>query len=219
MTPNCSNSPRPVTEVLLIRHGETEWNREGRMQGHLDIPLSREGVAQAARVAERLSGEPFDVLVSSDLRRAFQTAQRIADRTGRPVRVDARLRERNLGVLQALTRAESARRLPEVFRRYESGEADFEIPGGESQRAFFERVIGALTEIAREHPGRRVVVVSHGGVLDALYRHASGEGPEGPRAVRLLNASVNEFQYTSSGWILGRWGDVAHLTEPSLDDV
>ncbi len=219
MTPNCSNSRRPVTEVLLIRHGETKWNREGRMQGHLDIPLSREGVAQAMRVAERFAGEPFDVLVSSDLRRAFQTAQRIADRTGRPVRVDARLRERNLGVLQALTRDESARRIPEVFQRYESGEADFEIPGGESQRAFFGRVIGALTEIAREHPGRRVVVVSHGGVLDALYRHASGEGPEGPRAVRLLNASVNEFQYTSSGWILGRWGDVAHLTEPSLDDV
>jgi len=80
-------------------------------------------------------------------------------------------------------------------------------------------VIGALTEIARDHLGRRIVVVSHGGVLDALYRHASGGGPEGPRLVRLLNASINEFEYSAEGWMLGSWGDVAHLTEISLDDV
>jgi len=208
-----------VARVLLIRHGETEWNREGRMQGHIDIPLSQEGVTQALRLAERFAGEAFDALVSSDLRRAFQTAERIAAGSGRPVLVDARLRERNLGVLQGLTREESARAYPEVYRRYEQGEAEFALPGGESQRAFFDRVIGALTEIARDHLGRRIVVVSHGGVLDALYRHASGGGPEGPRLVRLLNASINEFEYSAEGWMLGSWGDVAHLTEISLDDV
>jgi len=208
-----------ATRLLLIRHGETEWNRAGRMQGHLDIPLSQAGVEQALRLADRLAGEAFDVLVSSDLRRALQTAEHIAVRSFSPIVVDPRLRERNLGVLQALTRDEAERGHPEVYRRYHSGEADFVIPGGESQRAFFERVLGALTQLAQRNSGRRMVVVSHGGVLDALYRHASGGGPDGPRLVRLLNASINEFCYAPPHWTLGTWGDVTHLTEVSLDDV
>ena len=208
-----------ATRLVLIRHGETEWNRAGRMQGHLDIPLSHAGVEQALRLADRLAGEEYDVLVSSDLRRALQTAEAIAARTFSSVVVDPRLRERNLGVLQGLTRDEAERGQAEVLRRYQSGEADFVIPEGESQRAFFTRVVGALTQLAHDNPGRRILVVSHGGVLDALYRIASGGGPEGPRLVRLLNASINEFIYAAPHWVLGRWGDVAHLAETSLDDV
>jgi len=118
-----------VARVLLIRHGETEWNREGRMQGHIDIPLSQEGVTQALRLAERFAGEAFDALVSSDLRRAFQTAERIAAGSGRPVLVDARLRERNLGVLQGLTREESARAYPEVTGATSKAKRSSRFPG------------------------------------------------------------------------------------------
>lgn len=209
-----------MTRLVLIRHGETEWNREGRIQGHVDIALSQVGIAQAEALAERLAAEPLDALYSSDLQRARATAERIARRTGQRVITDPRLRERHLGVLQAFTRDESARLQPEVYERYRRGEADYVIPGGESARRFFERVIGALAEIAQRLPGARIAVVTHGGVLDAVYRCASGLGPEGSRVVPLLNASLNEFDYRNGAWRLHAWGDVGHLERSrSLDDV
>lgn len=210
----------PVTRVTLIRHGETQWNREGRVQGHLDIPLSEVGVAQAQAVAERLAAEPFDALFSSDLARAYATAACVARRTGHSIAIDPRLRERHLGMLQAFTWDESARLHPEVYERYHRGESDYVVPGGESARQFFDRVIGALTEIARRLAGRRVVVVTHGGVMDALHRHVTGRGPEGSRLPRLLNASLNEFDYRDDTWSLHAWGDVAHLAgRGALDDL
>ena len=109
---------------------------------------------------------------------------------------------------------------PEVFERYRRGEADFVIPGGESASQFFTRVIGALTAIAAGLAGRRAVIVSHGGVLDALYRVAAGEGPEGPRKTTLLNASINTFHYRDGRWTLHLWGDISHLgRDRALDDV
>ena len=210
----------PAAELILVRHGETAWNREGRMQGHTDIPLSEAGIAQAQELAARLAGEAFDALWSSDLLRALGTAERVARLTGHRIAVDPRLRERNLGVLQSFTREESARVHPEVFQRYLRGEADYVIPGGESARQFFARVMGALTEIAEGLAGRRAVVVCHGGVLDALYRIAAGEGPEGPRKTTLLNASVNTFHYRDGRWTLFLWGDISHLRrDRALDDV
>ena len=210
----------PAAELILVRHGETAWNREGRMQGHTDIPLSEEGFAQAEALAARLAEEAFDALWSSDLQRARQTAERVARRTGHRVAVDPRLRERNLGVLQSFTREESARVHPEVFDRYQRGEADYAIPGGESARQFSARALGALTEIAQGLAGGRAVVVCHGGVLDVLYRAAAGEGPGGPRRTTLLNASVNTFRYREGRWSLFLWGDISHLgRDRALDDV
>lgn len=209
-----------VAEIILVRHGETAWNREGRMQGHTDIPLSKVGIAQAEELAARLAEEMFDALYSSDLARALGTAERVARRTGHRIAVDPRLRERNLGVLQAFTREESARVHPKVFERYQRGEADYVIPGGESARQFFDRVMGALNGIAEGLAGRRAVVVCHGGVLDALYRIAAGEGPEGPRKTTLLNASINTFHYRDRRWRLHLWGDISHLgRDRALDDV
>ncbi|HEX6827953.1 MAG TPA: histidine phosphatase family protein [Burkholderiales bacterium] len=209
-----------AAELILVRHGETAWNREGRMQGHTDIPLSEAGLVQAEDLAARLASEPFDALYSSDLLRAWQTAERVARRTAHRIVVDPRLRERNLGVLQSFTRQESARLHPEVHDHYQRGEADFVIPGGESARQFFARVTGALTAIAEGLAGRRAVIVSHGGVLDALYRVAAGEGPEGPRQTTLLNASINTFCYRNGRWSLRLWGDVAHLgRDRALDDA
>lgn len=209
-----------AAELILVRHGETAWNREGRLQGHTDIPLSEAGLVQADELAARLAAEDFDALYSSDLLRARQTAERLARCTGHEIVVDPRLRERNLGVLQSFTREENARVHPEVFERYRRGEADYVIPGGESASQFFERVIGALTAIATELVGRRAVIVCHGGVLDALYRVAAGEGPEGPRRTTLLNASVNTFRYRDGRWTLHLWGDVSHLgRDRALDDA
>lgn len=209
-----------VAELILVRHGETDWNREGRFQGHTDIPLSEAGFIQADELAARLAGEALDVLYSSDLLRARQTAERVARRTGHGIMVDPRLRERHLGVLQSFTREENARVNAEVFGRYRRGEADYVIPGGESARQFFDRVIGALTAIAAGLAGRRAVIVSHGGVLDALYRVAAGEGPEGPRKTTLLNASINTFRYRDGRWTLHLWGDITHLgRDRALDDA
>lgn len=209
-----------VAELILVRHGETDWNREGRFQGHTDIPLSEAGFIQADELAARLAGEALDVLYSSDLLRARQTAERVARRTGHGIMVDPRLRERHLGVLQSFTREENARVNAEVFGRYRRGEADYVIPGGESARQFFDRVIGALTAIAAGLAGRRAVIVSHGGVLDALYRVAAGEGPEGPRKTTLLNASINTFRYRDGRWTLHLWADITHLgRDRALDDA
>lgn len=207
-------------ELIVVRHGETAWNREGRLQGHTDIPLSEAGLVQADELAARLGAEDFDALYSSDLLRARQTAERVARCTGHEIVVDALLRERNLGVLQSFTREENARLHPEVYERYRRGEADYVVPGGESATQFFGRVIGALTGIATRLAGRRAVIVSHGGVLDALYRVAAGEGPEGPRKTTLLNASINTFHYRDGRWTLRLWGDISHLgRDRALDEV
>ncbi|MBI2313056.1 MAG: histidine phosphatase family protein [Betaproteobacteria bacterium] len=208
-----------VTEFIIIRHGETVWNREGRIQGHLDSPLNGIGLAQAAAIGSRLAGEAFDALYSSDLGRARQTAERIAQCTGHPIRSDARLRERHLGVLQSLTRPEAERLHPEAYSRYRHDGSDYALPGGESARQCFERNLACLEEIAARHPGARAVVVTHGGVLDGVYRRATGLPFEGPRMFSILNASLNVFRYRAGEWSLTLWGDISHLGATALDDA
>lgn len=209
-----------ATVFILVRHGETTWNREGRIQGHLDSPLSPEGIAQARALAERLGDEPFDALVSSDLGRARITARYVAARTGYAVSADARLRERHYGMFQGMTRAEAQRIHPEVYARYHDESADYAIPGGESTAQCFARNLECLQELGARHAGARVVVVAHGGVLDGLYRHVMGLPHVGPRAFTIVNASLNWFSCENGEWRLERWGDVAHLDiDESLDDV
>lgn len=189
------------------------------MQGHLDSPLNAAGIEQAEAVAARLAGEAFAGLYSSDLGRAFDTARRIAARRSHSIVADPRLRERNLGVLQGLTREEARRQIPEVYEGYRSGGPEYVIPSGESAAQCAARVLAALAEIGERHAGERAVVVAHGGVLDVLYRTALGLPHEGPRMFTILNASVNVFHYTGGAWRLEVWGDVSHLDERALDDV
>lgn len=208
------------TQFILVRHGETTWNRLGRIQGHLDSPLSMQGLVQAETLAERLSGEEFDVLVSSDLGRAYNTAQCIAKRTGHSVRVDPRLRERHYGIFQGMTRNEAKSIFPEVYARYHDESITFAIPEGESTQECFMRNLGSLEELAVQNLGQRVVVVTHGGVLDGLYRNVMGLPHIGSRAFTIVNASLNWFTYDDGEWRLDRWADVAHLgVDESLDDV
>jgi probable phosphoglycerate mutase len=209
-----------TTSLILIRHGETEWNAQGRLQGHEDIPLNPIGRAQADALGVRLAAEPFHALYSSDLVRALATAQSIAAVSGHEVNRDRRLRERNLGVLQGVHRDTADREMPEVFALYMASDPDYVIPGGESTRQFSTRVRAGIDDLLRRHAGETVVVVAHGGVLDQVYRRAKGLPIAGPRAFTLLNASLNRLSFDAGQWRLGEWGDVRHLEQSmSLDDI
>jgi probable phosphoglycerate mutase len=203
------------TELILIRHGETAWNRERRMQGQTDTPLSEIGRAQAAAVGLRLARHPFAALYSSDLSRAWDTAAAIAraHENGREIRREPALRERTFGMFEGLTYDEMAQRYPEEHARFNRRDPDYAVPGGESPRQFFERSLACLENIARAHAGECVVVVTHGLVLDTLHRAARNMPLDVRREAPLLNASLNTFQRTAEGWREIAWGDVAHLAE------
>lgn len=205
--------------LILIRHGETAWNHDGRMQGHEDIPLNDTGRTQADALGARLARERFHALYTSDLVRAVETAERIAAVTGHAVIIDARLRERHLGVLQGIARSEIEAVLPDVYACYRSGDPDYVVPGGESARQFGGRLFACLSELAQRHAGETVITVAHGGVLDHLYRHALGLPISGVRNYRLLNASMNRFRFADGSWTVESFGDVRHLERLlTLDD-
>ena len=195
----------------MVRHGETAWNREKRMQGATDTQLSDVGRAQAQALGRRLAGHGFGALYSSDLSRARDTARAIATHTGRAVVTDPRLQERRFGIFEGLTTEEIKSRYPREHALFASGDPDYEVPGGESARGFTQRCIGCLSEIAGRHRGGEVVVVTHGLVLDSLYRAAHGLDHGAPRPVPLINASLNLFGYGNGAWRLVLWGDVSHL--------
>jgi probable phosphoglycerate mutase len=206
------------THLLAIRHGETEWNSEGRYQGHLNSVLNEEGMAQAQALAERLANERFDLLLSSDLGRALQTASIIAMRTGHEILVEPRLRERRMGIFQGLTPDEVQARYPQEYAQFRTHDPDYAIPEGESVRELFERSIACFGELAERHAGLTLAAVTHGGVLAMLYRHAVDMPLDAPRNFPLHNTGVNRFRRMRGTWQLQSWGDIAHL-ESALDDT
>ncbi|MFP2961090.1 histidine phosphatase family protein [Myxococcus sp. 1LA] len=208
-----------TTEFILLRHGETEWNSLGRLQGHQDSRLSQAGLRQADALAARLEPVRFTALYCSDLGRAQETARRIAARTGHAVQPDARLRERGLGILEGLTRDEARQRHPDVFSAYAAGAPDYVVPGGESTAQRLRHAVECLEELGARHRGERLVVVTHGGVLSLLFRHSLGIPPAAPRTFSVLNAGWNQFDYHEGTWRLVTWGDVTHLRATSLDDT
>lgn len=201
------------TELILIRHGETAWNRERRMQGQTDTQLSDVGRAQAEAVGQRLARHPFAALYSSDLARAWDTAAAIARASGHEIRREPALRERTFGVFEGLTYDEMARRYPAEHARFSARDPEYAVPGGESPRQFFERTLACMEGIAAAHAGECVVVVTHGLVLDTLYRAARGMALDAKREAPLLNASLNTFRREADAWVEMGWGDVAHLAE------
>jgi probable phosphoglycerate mutase len=199
------------TTLIVIRHGETAWNREKRMQGTTDTQLSDVGHEQARALGRRLAGRGFAALYTSDLARARDTARAIAEHTGRDPLMDPRLQERRFGIFEGLTSDEIIARYPEEHTRFASRDPDYAVPGGESARSFTQRCIGCLAELAARHRGDEVVVVTHGLVLDSLYRAAHGLDHGARRPVPLINASMNIFGYDGSVWRLELWGDISHL--------
>lgn len=211
------SSPKS-TQVIVVRHGETVWNAVGRQQGQLDTALSDLGQAQARAVAEALAGAGIDVLYSSDLGRALQTAAVIAERLGLQARPEARLRERHLGILQGLTMEEFRQRHPAEHAAFQQQDIDWAIPGGESIRQRHERSVAGAAELAERHAGQAVAIVTHGGVLESLMRHALGLRPDTPRRFSLFNAGINTFTVTAGQWRLERWGDTTHLRDLGTKD-
>jgi 2,3-bisphosphoglycerate-dependent phosphoglycerate mutase len=203
---------------LVVRHGETAWNREGRIQGQGDSPLSERGVKQARAVAERLARERLVAIYSSNLGRARETARHVAAATGLAVRFDAGLRERGFGILEGSTWDEIGRDHPEAARSLREDPA-YVIPRGESLEGFRDRVLVALDRIARGAPTGPVAVVTHGGVLGVLYREAMAIPLGAPRTYTTENAGINHFHYESGRWRVVSWADADHLDGTgSLDD-
>lgn len=204
--------------LILIRHGETEWNREGRIQGyHADSPLTENGQLQARRLAQCLTSEHIRALHSSDSGRARQTAAPIAVAAALEVVYDAALRERNYGIFEGRTYGEVERDYPEDFRKLRSRDPRYAPPEGETVLQFRDRIVSALERVASRSGGACAAVVTHGGVLGILYRHATGMPLESRRTYSLHNASVNRFAYDGTRWSLEAWGDVAHLPAESID--
>ena len=201
------------TRILAIRHGETAWNRDTRIQGHLDVPLNRRGQWQATRVALALRDEPLAAIYSSDLARAHQTARAIADAHGLPIQTDAGLRERHFGFFEGKTWAEIETGWPEQALAWRQRVPDFAPVGGESLLQLQARVVTTVTTLARRHRGEQVVMVAHGGVMDVLYRAATGQDLQAPRTWTLDNAAINRLLCTEQGLGLVGWADTTHLQD------
>jgi len=204
-----------ATTLLLIRHGETAWNAEHRIQGRLDVPLSTTGMWQTGRLAQRLAEEAIDAVISSDLARAWMTGAPLADARGLTMVPDPRLRERAFGIFEGKTLDEIAAGHPEEFAAWRARDVHWRIPEGESGAEFIGRVLEALREIATSYLGRTVAVVTHGGVLDVVYRNARALAWDAPRDHLMLNASINRLQAQSEPLRLRiiDWADVAHLSD------
>jgi probable phosphoglycerate mutase len=219
MSGTADSQDAQVTRVIAVRHGETDWNAEMRMQGQLDSKLSARGRWQASRVAAALEGEGIEAVFASDLSRAFDTASAIADRLDLPIVVDTGLRERSFGVFQGFTYAEIDARWPAEALRWRRHDPDFGPPEGEVLRDFCQRAVATTTRIAAGQGGRTIAVVTHGGVLDCLYRAASRVDLAAPRSWELGNAAINRLLYTAQGFTLVGWSDTSHLEgEEPLDD-
>ncbi|NLF54218.1 MAG: histidine phosphatase family protein [Thauera phenolivorans] len=208
-----------VCRICVIRHGETAWNAERRLQGHLDVPLNETGLAQADAAARHLADERFAALYTSDLLRTRQTATPLARSLAREMIREPRLRERHYGCFQGLTYEEAALRHPHDYARHKARDPDFALPGGgESLIAFRHRIAAALAEIAARHAGERVAVVTHGGVLDIIHRFASGQPLEAARDFPIPNAALNWIEFDDGRWRLLSWADQAHL-QFALDEL
>ncbi len=207
-----------ATRIIAIRHGETAWNVDTRLQGHLDITLNTKGLWQADRVALALCDEPIDAIYASDLQRAWQTATAIAAATAAPLVANPGLRERGFGSFEGQTYAEIEDLWPQDSQKWRQREPDWAPPGGESLRAMRERVTRTTTLLAQQHFGGQIVLVAHGGVLDQLYRLATGQELQAPRSWHLGNAAINRLLWTPDGLTLVGWGDTGHLEAVALDE-
>jgi len=158
------------TTVIAIRHGETNWNASGRVQGFLDVDLNERGLRQARRLAWGMARESLDAIYSSDLRRTLSTASPLARRLKLPIRTEPRLREWNMGVFESLTIAETLTHSREGHEAYRARTPDFVMPGGESLRQFVRRCRTGVEDLVRAHAGGRIVLFTHGGVIQNMLR-------------------------------------------------
>jgi 2,3-bisphosphoglycerate-dependent phosphoglycerate mutase len=202
-----------ATELVLVRHGETDMNRELRFQGQVNVGLNAIGLAQARRLAARLAREQADAVYASDLLRALQTAEPIAGELALQPVADSGLREQAFGRVDGMRVDDIKRDHPDAWEGWLRFEQDFAMPEGESTRAFHTRVMDAVRRVVAHHPGQTVVVVTHGGVLDMVYRTARALGLDGPRQSEIPNAGLNRIRVSEGAIEILNWADTRHLAD------
>ena len=203
---------KPVTtRICFIRHGETDWNVAKRIQGHTDIPLNETGRAQALAMAFNAAHQRFHAIYSSDLKRTLETAQALAQREDQAVKPLPQLRERHYGVFQGITAAEGAVKYPEAYAHYVARDLEYDFENGESLRGFADRVADGIDWLLRHHSGQTIAAVSHSGVLDVIYRRATGRPLHTPRDFVIPNCALNWFHFDGQGWHLESWADRHYL--------
>ncbi|EHR69122.1 fructose-2,6-bisphosphatase [Burkholderiales bacterium JOSHI_001] len=201
-----------MTDLVVIRHGETDWNRQLRFQGQIDVPLNAAGEEQAQRLARRLAREKFDAVLASDLQRAHRTAELAAAKWKLPIQTSPLWREQAFGILEGLDGPSIRAKLPDLWAAWRRHEADYALPdGGESVRSFHARVNQALAATVKAFPGQRVAVFSHGGVLDMLWRTAHELPLDGERECPIPNTGINELRWKDGLLTVLRWADDEHL--------
>ena len=207
------------TRIVAIRHGETAWNAASRLQGQLDIPLNLQGQRQADSLAEALRDEGLTAVYSSDLARAWQTAQALAAPLGLALLPEPGLRERCFGHFEGLTYAQIDARWPEQARRWRQRELDFVPEGAESLRLFHARCLATVERLAAAHVGQAIALVCHGGVLDSLFRAANHLALNLPRQWILGNAAINRLLHSPQGLRVVGWNDARHLEMRMRDET
>ncbi len=208
---------KPPTDILIIRHGQTAWNTQKRLQGHSDIPLNENGRLQAVTLAKILRDEPLDAIFSSDLQRAYQTAYEIAKIHNLPVHQDRSFRERCYGICEGMKDGEIREAYPESYKAWYAADPDHFFPDGErkteSPRQFHHRAVNAIREAATRYPGKKIAIVTHFGVIETAYRTAQNI-PLGTHCrMPVLNTSINRFRWTGGTLELLQWGEASHLEE------
>ena len=207
-----------ATRILAIRHGETLWNVDSRIQGHLDIGLNDTGRWQAERLGMALKDEPIAAIYASDLSRAHDTALAVSRHTGVPVQAEPGLRERSFGEFEGRTFAEIEKELPEQAQRWRQRDPTFTPAGGESLLMLEARVLNVAARLAAQHPGEQIALFAHGGVMDILYRAATRLDLQAARTWALGNTAINRLLWSPEGFSLVGWADVQHLSEGTLDE-
>lgn len=200
-----------ATEITMIRHGETIWNTEQRIQGQLNSKLTENGVLQAQLVGNALAKRTFDVLISSDLERAAETARIINTKLSLPHHFNANLRERSFGKLEGMTFAEMKEQYPDEFLAYKKRDPEYVIPKGESIQQLYTRVTSAIEDIAHKYPNSKVLIVSHGLVLEMMMYKTFAISLDKPRAFSINNSSISSFNIDGNNWFLKEWGVIEHL--------
>jgi len=208
-----------ATRIIAIRHGETAWNVNTRIQGQLDIELNDKGRWQIQRLAMALAHEPISAIYCSHLLRARDTAHSISRATGRTLQTNAGLCERGFGVFEGKTFAEIEAAWPEQALRWRKRDPLWAPEGGESLIDLRERITRTASELAARHLGEQIVLVAHGGVMDVLYRAATGQELQAPRTWDLGNAAINRLLWTPNGFTLVGWSDTRHLDDDALDEM
>lgn len=198
-------------KLVIVRHGETEWNVQNKATGQLDSPLTPKGIRQAHAIADRLLRLSFTTLYSSDLGRAVQTANIIAEVCGKKVIFDQQLREWNMGIFEGLTVSEMDKKFPQERQDYERIGFEYVIPQGESLRQCRDRGCRALNAIAQRHLDETVVAIVHGCLLMVFFEMVLGLPPGNSWRFKLYNANLCIFEYVNGRWILSVWNDVSHL--------